>query len=79
MTTELIPSTYEGFLRELKDRVRKAQLQAALSVNNRLVLLYWRIGIGESAVTSLAGNKKRVGVPTWWHDWLATSVVLSRR
>ncbi len=44
MTTELVPSTYDGFLRKLKDRVRRAQLQAALSVNSRLVLLYWRIG-----------------------------------
>lgn len=35
---------YDDFLRELKERVRGAQIKAALSVNRELVLLYWHIG-----------------------------------
>jgi predicted nuclease of restriction endonuclease-like (RecB) superfamily len=44
MTRDLIPRDYGHFLLELKDRIRQAQLRAALSVNRELVLLYWRIG-----------------------------------
>ena len=40
----LIPPHYEHFLQELKDRIRAAQVRAALSVNRELVLLYWSIG-----------------------------------
>jgi hypothetical protein len=38
-----IPSIpgYGAFLEELKQRVRVAQLKAALSVNRELLLLYW--------------------------------------
>ena len=39
-----VPSQYESFLQELKDRIRSAQVRAALSVNRELVLLYWSIG-----------------------------------
>ena len=35
---------YDGFLQGLKDRIRTAQVKAALSVNRELVLLYWHIG-----------------------------------
>ena len=35
---------YEGLLRSLKDRIRSAQVRAAVSVNAELVLLYWGIG-----------------------------------
>jgi predicted nuclease of restriction endonuclease-like (RecB) superfamily len=35
---------YESFLRELKERIRTAQVRAALAVNQELVLLYWQIG-----------------------------------
>lgn len=35
---------YQQFLHGLKDRIRQAQVQAALSVNRELVLLYWQIG-----------------------------------
>jgi predicted nuclease of restriction endonuclease-like (RecB) superfamily len=44
MARDLIPRDYGDFLHELKDRIRQAQLRAALSVNRELVLLYWRIG-----------------------------------
>lgn len=44
--TALLPasSEYLAFLADLKERVRAAQLRAALSVNRELVLLYWSIG-----------------------------------
>jgi predicted nuclease of restriction endonuclease-like (RecB) superfamily len=35
---------YEGLLQELKERIRSAQVQAVLSVNRELVMLYWSIG-----------------------------------
>ena len=38
------PSDYDDFLRDLKERIRRAQVRAALAVNRELVLLYWQIG-----------------------------------
>lgn len=38
------PDSYPAFLAELKQRIRSARLQAALSLNRELVLLYWSIG-----------------------------------
>ena len=35
---------YDDFLRGLKDRIRTAQVKAALAVNRELILLYWQIG-----------------------------------
>ena len=35
---------YEDFLRDLKERIRTAQVRAALAVNREMVLLYWQIG-----------------------------------
>jgi predicted nuclease of restriction endonuclease-like (RecB) superfamily len=35
---------YDGFLQSLKDRIRAAQIRAALSVNHELILMYWEIG-----------------------------------
>lgn len=39
-----LPPEYGPFLEELKERIRAAQLRAAVSVNQELVLLYWSIG-----------------------------------
>lgn len=39
-----IPDDYNAFLSDLKERIRTAQLRAALAVNQELVLLYWQIG-----------------------------------
>ena len=39
-----IPKGYDALLRELKERIRAAQVWAALAVNRELVLLYWSIG-----------------------------------
>ncbi|MDX2272718.1 MAG: PDDEXK nuclease domain-containing protein [Cyanobacteriota bacterium] len=44
MTSELVPMGYEELLRDLKDRIRTAQVRAALAVNRELVLLSWQIG-----------------------------------
>ena len=38
------PSGYPELLQELKERIRVAQVRAALAVNRELVLLYWSIG-----------------------------------
>jgi predicted nuclease of restriction endonuclease-like (RecB) superfamily len=35
---------YEEFLRDLKARIRSAQVRAALAVNSEIVLLYWQTG-----------------------------------
>ncbi|MBD1865014.1 PDDEXK nuclease domain-containing protein [Trichocoleus desertorum] len=39
-----IDENYTAFLRSLKERIRQAQIKAALAVNNELILLYWQIG-----------------------------------
>lgn len=39
-----IPEGYPEFITSLKNRIRSAQVKAALSVNRELVLLYWQIG-----------------------------------
>ncbi|WP_313931975.1 MULTISPECIES: PDDEXK nuclease domain-containing protein [Nostoc] len=46
MTDSLFPelTNYDAFLNMLKQRVRSAQMRAALAVNQELVLLYWQIG-----------------------------------
>ena len=39
-----VPKDYEAFLGELKERIRTAQLRAAIAVNHELIELYWQIG-----------------------------------
>ncbi len=39
-----IPAEYGPLLEDLKERIRAAQVRAAVSVNRELVLLYWQIG-----------------------------------
>lgn len=41
---DLLPPSYAPFLAALKERVSKAQVKAAISVNRELVQLYWEIG-----------------------------------
>jgi predicted nuclease of restriction endonuclease-like (RecB) superfamily len=68
--TALVPKGYEKFLGELKERIRSAQLRAAVSVNRELVLLYWQIGRdilarqkehgwGAKVIDRLAGDLRR--------------------
>lgn len=35
---------YEPFLQKLKERVRSAQIKAAVAVNTELIGLYWELG-----------------------------------
>src|SRR5229473_8556204 len=44
-----LPDRYHAFFQELKQRIRSAQVRAALAVNRELVLLYW--GIGKEILT----------------------------
>ncbi|NEQ69984.1 MAG: DUF1016 domain-containing protein [Symploca sp. SIO2D2] len=44
MGDNLLPTGYDNFLRELKERICSAQIRAALAVNYELVLLYWQMG-----------------------------------
>jgi predicted nuclease of restriction endonuclease-like (RecB) superfamily len=44
MTFEIVPAGYGVLLADLKQRIRSAQVRAALAVNRELVLLYWQIG-----------------------------------
>ncbi|NJM00581.1 MAG: DUF1016 domain-containing protein [Synechococcaceae cyanobacterium SM2_3_2] len=44
MSFDLAPGGYVPFLAELKERIRSAQVRAALAVNRELVVLYWQIG-----------------------------------
>jgi uncharacterized protein DUF1016 len=41
---DLVPKDYEKFLGELKERIRRTQLKAAVAVNRELLELYWHIG-----------------------------------
>ena len=41
---DLIPKGYHELLTQLKERIRTAQLRAALAVNRELIELYWQIG-----------------------------------
>ena len=44
MANPLSPDNYRQFLQSLKDRIRSAQVKAALAVNQELIVLYWQIG-----------------------------------
>lgn len=39
-----LPDDYPALLRRLKQRIKTAQIQAVLKVNNALIVLYWEIG-----------------------------------
>ncbi len=40
----LVPEGYRELLGDLKERIRAAQIRAAISINRELVVLYWHIG-----------------------------------
>ena len=42
--TSLFPDDYSSFLSDLKNKIRKAQVKAALAVNEEMITLYWEIG-----------------------------------
>ena len=39
--SQTVPQGYNTFLRELKQRIRQAQIWTALAVNRELIVLYW--------------------------------------
>ena len=51
-----LPASYPMLLKDIKSRIRSAQIKAALSVNRELIELYWDIG---KLIT--ARQKKRAG------------------
>jgi len=52
---------YDEFIQTLKERIRTAQVRAALSVNHELIQLYWHIGC---EITQIQQNK------TWGDSFL---------
>ena len=44
--SNLVPDegSYRDLLNDLKDRIRSAQVSAAVAVNQEMILLYWYIG-----------------------------------
>ncbi len=42
--SELVPAGYADLLSALKERIKSAQIRAALAVNGELIRLYWEIG-----------------------------------
>jgi predicted nuclease of restriction endonuclease-like (RecB) superfamily len=44
MASDIISSDYLTFLSQIKDKIRSAQLRAALAVNSEVIHLYWYIG-----------------------------------
>lgn len=55
-----LPSGYAGLLTRVKERVRTAQIKAALSANRELILLYWDIGRAIVEAQKDKGYGKRV-------------------
>jgi predicted nuclease of restriction endonuclease-like (RecB) superfamily len=55
MKDKLLPSGYNNFLKEVKQRIRTAQYEALKSVNKELILLYWDIG------SKIVDNQKKHG------------------
>ena len=47
--------SYSNWIKQLKEKIHKAQLKAALTVNTQLILLYWEIG--ESIVQKQIENQ----------------------
>jgi predicted nuclease of restriction endonuclease-like (RecB) superfamily len=59
-TLSPLPEDYNAFLRDLKERIRTAQVRAALAVNKELILLYWQIGRDIIAQQQIEGWGSRV-------------------
>jgi hypothetical protein len=43
-TSDVMPASYVLALEQIKDRIRSAQLKAAVTLNRELIELYWDIG-----------------------------------
>jgi len=44
MNSKLVPTGYNSFLKEIKQRIRTAQYEALKTVNKEMIMLYWDIG-----------------------------------
>ena len=44
MTNSFLTSDYATWLKELKLKIRRAQVKAALAANRELILFYWELG-----------------------------------
>jgi len=51
---------YASFLKEVKSRIQKAQVQANFAATRELIILYWNVGRMVCAVQNSAGWGKRV-------------------
>ena len=67
------PQTYPALLASIKERIQRAQVRAAVAVNQELVLLYW--SIGKEILTS---STNRAGARASSLDSQRTSVLSSR-
>jgi len=56
-----LDSNYKDFLRDIKDRLKKAQIRAALAVNAELIRFYWQLG------SDLISQQKKY---TWGENFL---------
>ena len=56
----VIPAEYGSFLEDLKNRIRAAQVRAAVSVNRELVILYWGIGKQILEAQNLRGYGQKI-------------------
>src|SRR4029077_15804908 len=59
-TKSMVPVGYAALLARVKERVRTAQIKAALSANRELILLYWDIGRAIVDAQKDKGYGKRV-------------------
>jgi DUF1016 N-terminal domain len=59
----IVGKGYDEFLKDLKERIRTAQIKAALAVNRELVLLYWQIGRQILARQRAGGQKSLSSLP----------------
>ena len=55
MKNDLMPTGYNGFLKDIKQCIRTAQYEALKAVNNELMMLYWDIG------SKIVDNQKKHG------------------
>lgn len=52
-----IDKAYKQWVKELKERVRSAQVKAAIAVNSELITLYWELGVMISKKENIWGSK----------------------
>ncbi len=69
--TDLLPHGYAELLAQLKERIRSAQLRAAIAANREMILLYWHIG------REILDRQGQEGWGTKVIDRLATDLRLS--